>query len=791
MIFDIFDSVKARGQRCTNELFLAATYNQRLIPLWNKIASCSDKDEQQRLKKMLPGVTWQAHFPGGRRVNAEAEPSGLYMVDIDGVDDPSLVYSEKVAGHLRDCDILCVHITPSRRGLRVVAVCRPEFETLAQNQEWLASVLGVEIDAACKDLARFSYLVPNEYFLYWDGSIWTREPKVIVRHAGPDPASSEIAGRSRVGARDDVARHDASRHPALDAGSQSQDSYRGIPLKDIAAKWLELNGGEPQQGERNTVLFELATRMRYICEFNPDIIAKAIPHCGLPSGEVISLCKSACTTQRSTKMPSDLRMVLKNMEIAGQARNDGNDPRHSGPDGRHPGLDPGSDSASSESSYDPHDEEFLLRLPKLPIGLRESLQGKPEKVKMPILAGIMPLAMAYASDVRVRYCDGKIHRLNGMSIIVGNQASGKSAVADVIKVWKRPMKQADDEQRKLEEEYKAFKKKRKQSERLPDEPNGPILNVPITISCSTLLKRMKRSKGRHLYSFGEELDTLRKTNGAGSWSSKYDVYRMGFDNGEWGQDYNSDQAESGVVNVAYNWTILGTKGAVDKCFKTDSVENGMSGRVLFARLPESNFEHLTVYDASAASGAEEYDLDTAPEEYLSAEQRRMIDAVRVLEMCSGFVDTPRLRKAITAWVNAKADEAREHHDVVLDTFRKRAAVIGFRCAVVFQLLESGGVTGLRESKASVDFAILMADYALKYQTELFGEQLLQVNTTISDVGRKTKNKTLYDDLPQDFTFEMVQSAKPDARYGALRMMLSVWKRNGLIKAVDLNHWQKV
>ena len=102
MIFDIFDSVKAKGQQCTNELLLAATYSQRLIPLWNKIAECKHKEEQQRLKKMLPGVTWQAHFPNGRRVNAEAEPSGLYMVDIDGIDDPSLVYAEKVAAHLTD-----------------------------------------------------------------------------------------------------------------------------------------------------------------------------------------------------------------------------------------------------------------------------------------------------------------------------------------------------------------------------------------------------------------------------------------------------------------------------------------------------------------------------------------------------------------------------------------------------------------------------------------------------------------------------------------------------------------
>ena len=38
-------------------------------------------------------------------------------------------------------------------------------------------------------------------------------------------------------------------------------------------------------------------------------------------------------------------------------------------------------------------------MPKLPIGLKESLQGVPDKVKMPILCGVMPLAMAYATDV--------------------------------------------------------------------------------------------------------------------------------------------------------------------------------------------------------------------------------------------------------------------------------------------------------------------------------------------------------------------------------------------------------
>ena len=104
--------------------------------------------------------------------------------------------------------------------------------------------------------------------------------------------------------------------------------------------------------------------------------------------------------------------------------------------------------------------------------------------------------------------------------------------------------------------------------------------------------RFKNAQGHTIYSFGEELDTLRKTNGAGSWSSKYDIYRLSFDKGEWGQDYNSDAAESGVVNVAYNWTMLGTNGALRKCFKSDNIENGLSSRILVAEMPDASFSKM-------------------------------------------------------------------------------------------------------------------------------------------------------------------------------------------------------
>ena len=176
-----------------------------------------------------------------------------------------------------------------------------------------------------------------------------------------------------------------------------------------------------------------------------------------------------------------------------------------------------------------------------------------------------------------------------MSVIVGPQASGKSACKEAVDVWLRQMDEEDALARRKEDEWKQARKCRKANEKAPRDPEVMIRNVPVTISCSTLLRRMKNAHGHTLYSFGEELDTLNKTNGAGSWSTKYDVYRLAFDNGCWGQDYNSDQAESGVVEVAYNWTILGTYGALRKCFRTDNVENGLSSRLMLAEMPDNSF----------------------------------------------------------------------------------------------------------------------------------------------------------------------------------------------------------
>ena len=425
-----------------------------------------------------------------------------------------------------------------------------------------------------------------------------------------------------------------------------------------------------------------------------------------------------------------------------------------------------------------------VNVKSLPIGLKESLVGVPVSMHMPVLCGIMPIAGAYADGVEVEYCDGNVHRLGLMAIIRGEQASNKSVVKNAVDIWKRQFDDEDALARKREEEWKERKKGRKANEKAPDDPHVLIRVVPVTVSCSTLLKRFKNSNGHTLYSFGEELDTLRKTNGAGSWSSKYDIYRLAFDRGEWGQDYNSDAAESGVVKVAYNWTMLGTNGALRKCFKADNIENGLSSRVMLAEMPDSSFAKMPKFRKRSAD-----------------DEAKIQEAVTRLRSFTGLLDVPRLRKAIEAWVEEKRVEAAKDIDHVKDTYRKRAAVIGFRCGVIHHILslpqplqkEGSCNTPMKETTASIKFALMMAEYCLQQQIKAFGEALeSQFVDARDECIRYGSNHSIFDQLSPAFTMDDLRALKRGfCSEAGLRKIISRWYRDHWIEKTDKTHWKKL
>ena len=696
----------------------------------------------EALKHRLP--VWTPHcaeFKDNHRAIADAvKPLNRLMLDFD-----EKGHTDEICARLLEKSPLVPLLIEEsvRRGTHVL-VELPEGMTPETAQELMKEATGFTPDAAVKDVSRCIYMVPEDHTKYVNPKLFevSEERELKSQPTSNERKSAPIANESKSGL---VATE--SNSGLSEQELKSEPSFKGIPYTSIISEWWRRNGGEPAEGERNVKLHKLAVNLRAICDNKKEVLMQVMPRFGLSDVELKSVVDSACKEE-----PKGISKVMQGIIDALEL-------------GINPDEIEDAEAVAEETGV-------KVNVKALPIGLKESLVGVPVSMHMPVLCGIMPICAAYADQVTVEYCDGNTHRLGLMSIIRGEQASNKSVVKNAVDIWKHQLDEEDALARKREEEWKERKKGRKANEKAPEDPHVLIRVVPVTVSCSTLLKRFKNAQGHTLYSFGEELDTLRKTNGAGSWSSKYDIYRLSFDYGEWGQDYNSDQAESGVVNVAYNWTMLGTNGAMRKCFKSDNIENGLSSRVLVAEMPDASFSKMPKFGKRSAE-----------------DEARIQQAVTRLRSFSGLVDTPRLRKAIEAWVEEKRVEAAKDIDHVKDTYRKRAAVIGFRCGVIFHMLSGCA----KESKACLDFALMMAEYCLKQQIKAFGEALeSQFVDARDECIRYGSNHSIFDQLSPAFTMDDLRALKRGfCSEAGLRKIISRWYRDKWIEKTDKTHWRKL
>lgn len=406
---------------------------------------------------------------------------------------------------------------------------------------------------------------------------------------------------------------------------------------------------------------------------------------------------------------------------------------------------------------------FAINLKQLPIGLKESLKPYPQNMWLPLIVGQMPALMALADGVSYRYCDGKIGYLGGMAIIMGEQASNKSAIEEAVERWIVDLRREDQAVRDREDKVREANKRRKANERAQEAPAGVVRVVPITISCSKLLKRLKQSQGHSLYSICTEAETLLKSNSSGTWSHKWDIYRNAFGRERWGVDFNSDQSESGEIKVAYSWTILGTPRTVMKMFKgknESNAENGLSSRMMLSEMPNSMFAKITVF-----------------KELSESDMQRISQATDILRSATGFYDTPRIRKAIDKWLEERRVESLLNIDVIQDCFRKRAGVIGFRCGLVFMLLAG------KETNACVDFAVKMAEYTLQMQLKVFRPILAKhyAEDNNADSGLSV-NTNIFAQLPSSFCLQDLRHLKGNEfSDGALYTIISRWKSDGLVE----------
>lgn len=694
--------------------------NRKIIDLRRE----TDKDKQDKMKRELPGTCDHvADFTDGIRHQVSAVPSDVYGNDYDFKDNPLLTdphkYFEEYILPRKD-ELRLIEAYISTRGQGLQTKCKkPENATIAQAQQWQAELVGLKHDPKCKNADRVFFIPHMDDILYMDEEALFGEKEL-------EPYTIEIP----EGKAAPVKNSDTVITKEMIDEVRNREKY-GVKAGDIFDAYV---GTEKiPEGQRNIVVFAKAHKLMAAGFTQDELVTLFSSVTDLSQAELNQACRWQPNYVPSDgKLPTDLRRIVRQLR-------------------EEAGLETGIGLLPCRP------------LPKkLPPLIRVLAAVAPKGMAIPLIILSLPILGFLATKVRMRYLDGVIHFLAFMAHVVGKFAGGKSTLIKwLISHLLEGIRERDELGRQMEREYAEKCCKCKADERKPDAPKPVIRYIPFTISIAQLLKRLDQAKGVHLISVCDEVDTVMKTNKAGAWSEKTDVYRQAFDGGEYGQDYMSDNSYSGIFQVLYNTVSGGTDESTNKFFGKH-VMDGYISRVAFTRI------------------AEEFASEMPKFKELTAKQEAEIEeGIKTLEAAEGEIKIPRTLKAIYQWILEKRQLAIETMSPAIEALYKRSAVMGARAGGIAAVLCGG-----KETNVVVEFALFIAEYVLQQQVALWGHHFEEAESTAA-----CSLANLYKELPEEFTRqELINFRVVNGQGTNVRTIIMRWKKAGMIQELGDNRY---
>lgn len=464
-------------------------------------------------------------------------------------------------------------------------------------------------------------------------------------------------------------------------------------------------------------------------------------------------------------------------------------------------------------------EALPLRDKDLPALIREIVSNAPANRKIPSFIACLSPLCALATRVRLKYYyDSRPSALLLQVIIEAPQSAGKQFAADIERLLlEDTLKARDKEQRRLEQDYREKKKRRKANEKLEEEPKTTIRVIPATISKTVLVKRADFYE-RHLgdvLSFWMFADELAQVTDAGKqgYSNLRTIMRTAYDFGSrFGIDFASDNSYSAIVDINICSMFCTTPAALDDYMDKKAIEGGNITRTVLCQLE----------DQIGADGAifKEY----TPEQKVII--HRMLDRIMadVYDKDGALLpelnlDMSWLDKDVRKWCIAKGKEALESGSVALDVFRKRSSVSAFRIASLcyyLYLLESEGV-GEGNAMAKGSFGELSpsslnpplaksiaqkrarriylwaADFILNMLLKRWGKKFEDLNAKRNEgIILPSDRPKLIDKVTKIFTRDQLKAIMQQLDVQSPeRVILSQWKANGWIRVLAKNQYEKL
>ena len=785
-------------------------------------------------KRRLVQFNYSGHYPQGV-VKGMKLPSGAFGFDMD--EPEAFAKAAKLLLKEPDKYGLLMLERSARQGGHAVFE-REKGKTILENQVRIATMLKCEMDTSAHDINRvyftttsddedLLFLSPRLFKDEYDEAAVAAEGKVLEererygqeelpegahkanKHYEPwkeefkKDSKGVLKGQEFKNSRISTSAASASTASTSSTSTTSaaQDNYLGIPYGEIIKKWWQMynDGQEPMRSNRNTLTFELAVNLRHICGFDGNLMAQIIPcYDGFSEQEKMACIKSALG-EKLTQMPKRLKDVLAALrqEKLKQATLKGIT------------LKENEELINALDEANAQDELFYFKaLPKLPQGVRDSVNAVGPTLALPVITAICPVIGMLATGVKISI-HGKMNSLNLISYIAGDFASGKGSIDPVINVWTSEVKAMDKMYQLKEDEWRAKKRAAKNKKEQPEEPKLPVRCLTLNNTVANLAERLANTEGKHAFSFTPEADTV-----AQKWKSAMSDFSVMLRQAYDGTSYEREARSADAVNVhidrlLWNVVMCGTPDALYRV--VNNYTDGFQSRIVVARTPDNTFTPLT-----------DNLFVLTPRQ-----QSNILQIAHLLPMMAGEVELPKLEAKGREWLEQirletmKDDDkvkARQRFRICPTTMRMMACIM--LCKVAESLIQKLGAeeaeTRLKENPllwkemivkmqtpSMLSAFDVLANYQLENALYFFRSRIEAAFSSKDYCGqapadriRRGRNDTIFERLDVTFNFEQAQQQSvaikgANVTHEAVRQMLKNWKRQGLINILPDSRYQKV
>ena len=540
-------------------------------------------------------------------------------------------------------------------------------------------------------------------------------------------------------------------------------AFKGRPYADIIAQWWRSNGGEPQEGERNVKLYQLAVSLRAICDNDKSLLLRIMPRLGLDEQEIARIVDSACK-----EPPKGISRQLR--EILGLPAVQQNEQNINAL------LWEWGEQIQALSQHFPLLKDITrgLRKNQYPAAL--------------FVAGGLLMTLMTRCYYRFYHRPEELRRLNNSTLIIGDPASGKSFATRLYKYLTAPIAEADRAGKDAINAYRELTKTKGANKEKPRKPKVVVRIHPARTSNAQFIQDMVNAvevvDGRevqlHMLTFDTELDNTIQLQRGGSYIDKQAMELKAFHNEEDGQFYASMDSVMETFTVTWNYIYTGTPLALRKKVNERNFGSGLATRLTCIPLPTTNFEMLTRAE----------DVDYESDERLKAWAYRLDKTKGELSL-GGIVDE------LYDWTARRMMDAKDNDSRADEMLLKRCAYHGLNFAAPFIVMrhwDDLGQDGEYRCGAfttdDVDWRLaeLLVNIQYACQRHYFGAMAEKyfddkVREAAANVQHRQKTYDAFLRLPEEFSTEDVMHCFQLGSDNSARMRLTRLMKDHLIEKV--------